>query len=215
MLMPLESLVKSYGLQRGAVLHVGAHLAEEAGDYHRLGFRPVWWIEANPDVIDVLRLKLLARELRRDNVVIEAAVAESEREVTLHVASNGQSSSILQLGTHATQHPEVTYVKEIVLQTTTVDHLFDKGRIGQADFVNIDVQGAELDVLRGAEAYIGGVSALYLEVNEDELYKGCALLPEVERWLDERGFGMIEKRMTPHGWGDALFLARSHPWWIK
>lgn len=203
-LIPLRDLVREYGVRPGPVLHVGAHRAEELGDYRREGFGPVWWVEGNPDLIPTLRLKVaMAR-----HHVVHAVLADRERDVTFHVASNGQSSSILPLGTHATEHPEVTYVAERAVRTTTIDTLSAAGALGQdpAPFLNLDVQGAELDVLKGGERYLAGVRWVYTEVNEKELYTGCALLPEMDAWLEGRGFVRVAAHLLGHGWGDALYV---------
>ena len=202
-LIPLRDLVREYGVRPGPVLHVGAHRAEELGDYRREGFGLVWWVEGNPDLIPALRLKVAVAR----HHVVHAVLADRERDVTFHVASNGQSSSILPLGTHATEHPEVSYVRSWAARATTVDVLAASGALGQvpAPLVNLDVQGAELDVLRGAERYLGGVRWVYTEVNEKELYEGCALLPEMDAWLEDRGFVRLATHMTGHGWGDALY----------
>jgi hypothetical protein len=45
-------------------------------------------------------------------------------------------------------------------------------------------------------------------VNERELYRGCALLPEVDAFLGARGFQRVATKMTPHGWGDSFFKRR-------
>jgi hypothetical protein len=60
--------------------------------------------------------------------------------------------------------------------------------------------------LRGARTSLAHADALYLEVNEKELYKGCGLLPEMDAFLETHGFRRILTEMTSHGWGDALYI---------
>ena len=43
----MDRLVGEYGVKPKSVLHVGAHLAEEAGAYHAAGVERVLWVEAN------------------------------------------------------------------------------------------------------------------------------------------------------------------------
>jgi len=85
------------------------------------------------------------------------------------------------------------------------------------DFMNLDVQGYELQCLKGAEPVLASFKWIYTEINEDPLYEGCALLPELAAWLAARGFRMAEKRLwgaqergarsgSWFGWGDALFV---------
>ena len=50
--------------------------------------------------------------------------------------------------------------------------------------MNIAIQGAELLALKGAIKSIKYAKALYLEVNEKELYKKGALIEEIDEFLE-------------------------------
>jgi FkbM family methyltransferase len=70
-------------------------------------------------------------------------------------------------------------------------------------FIKIDAQGAEYEILRGAEQLLAGSCVgLYLELFVLPLYKGIRLLPEMERYLAERGFRLV-KKFPPHGTFDS------------
>ena len=71
------------------------------------------------------------------------------------------------------------------------------GTIAPADFarpslLKIDVQGYELEVLKGASALLSAIDAIYVEVSWVELYKGQALHDEVEALLLDAGFKQAE-----------------------
>jgi hypothetical protein len=73
--------------------------------------------------------------------------------------------------------------------------------------LHIDVQGAEMLVLRGAEAVLAAVDLVSVEVNFEELYRGGAQIEDVEDWLGARGFSRIALSSAYHPtWGDALYL---------
>lgn len=205
MLIPLEHLVATGLIAPGPTLHVGAHAAEEADIYQQLGFQPVYWCEANPALHEPLQQRLANFP---DHHLIPSALADDRGEMTLNIANNAQASSLLELGTHRQAHPEVDYVDAITVQTETIDLLFAARAIPQATFVNLDVQGAELLVLQGGIGYLAGVQAVYTEVNADELYIGCARLPDMDDWLRTQGFERVATHMTGFGWGDALYIRR-------
>jgi hypothetical protein len=129
-------------------------------------------------------------------------------ETAFNIANNGQSSSLLEFGTHATEHPSITFVARETVRTVTVDTFFARQNIDCAahNFWNFDIQGAELMALRGAERSLPFADALYLEVNAAPLYQGCALVDEIDEFLAQRGFSRVLTNMTEYGWGDALYV---------
>ncbi len=81
------------------------------------------------------------------------------------------------------------------------------------DLVKIDVQGAELDVLRGASAMIGTVQALCIELSLHPVNRGAPLLAEVVATLDQMGFAMCDAVPLPRDGGlqkqiDAVFVRK-------
>lgn len=201
MLIPLDQLVQAYRLQIQGVLHVGAHTGEENDIYRKEGVEQsnIHWIEAIPEVAFALSKRLPN--------VIQAAVSDKVEDVVFKVTNNVQSSSILELKDHAYEHPEVHVVSRILLKTETLDSIVEEKKI-RANFLNMDIQGAELKCLRGFERNIHMIDYVYTEVNTKELYRDCALLGQLDEWLDQHGFDRVEIYMTQHGWGDALYIRR-------
>jgi hypothetical protein len=61
--------IHKYWIQRTvAVVHCGAHLAEELEEYENVGWREVTWIEANPDLIP--RLKVRVKDSNLNKILI-------------------------------------------------------------------------------------------------------------------------------------------------
>jgi hypothetical protein len=48
--------------------------------------------------------------------------------------------------------------------------------------------------------------AIYAEVNTEEVYKGCGVLPDLDSFLESKGFKREMLSMTAYGWGDALYV---------
>ena len=76
------------------------------------------------------------------------------------------------------------------------------------NFLNIDVQGYELEVLRGAEICLENVYYIIVEVNKAELYQGCPMVEEIDDFLSGFGFSRVETewRHNREKWGDALYV---------
>jgi FkbM family methyltransferase len=202
-LFDLAELVRIHSLKIDGVLHLGAHTGEEARAYHRNRCGEVWWVEADPAIIPTLEAHVA--RWPNHHVINECVAEVSGAHRIFHRANNYQSSSLLPLGTHLIQSPEVRYVDEFTVTTRTVDYLADKHGI-RANFLNSDLQGAELLALRGAESFLKNVDYIYTEINWTPLYQGCVLLPELDVWLGQRGFVRYDTKMAGNsGWGDCLF----------
>lgn len=203
MLIPMSFLHEKYEMEVEGVLHVGAHLAEELEAYDELGYSPVYWIEAQLDTASKLRERLAGRP--GHHVLVRLMSDVSNEMVHFNVANNGQSSSILEFGTHSVEHPEVEFIDSQLRITSTVDDARASDAVKQqCNLINLDVQGAELKVLKGATEFLKGVDYIYAELNLQELYKGCPLVSEIQDFLE--GFTLVESSFTIHGWGDGFFV---------
>lgn len=204
MLIPVAALSARFAVKANGVLHVGAHDAEEAGDYRRHGWGSVIWVEMLPDKAAALRRKFKDDP---DNLVIEAACWDRDGDaLDLFRADNGQSSSLLPPGSHLDAHPGVAFSDGGQMRTNRLDTILPPS--ARFDFINVDIQGAELRALIGLGDWLDRVTWAYLEVNRQELYCGCALLQDIDKFMAARGFVRLTLRMTAHGWGDALYVNR-------
>jgi FkbM family methyltransferase len=213
MLIPyhqINQILTDNGIQITGAFHIGAHECEELGFYQQLKLAPsdIIWIDAIPQKVTE------AQQRGIPNVFHAVITDKDDEEVTFHISNNGQSSSVLEFGTHAQEHPWVTYIDNIVQKSTTIQSFVTKHQIDMPthNFWNFDIQGAELMALHGAGDLIRTADAIYLEVNEKELYKGCGLIEEIDRCLNEYGFTRVKTEMTVHGWGDALYIRVSIPY---
>ena len=190
------------------VLHLGAHNAEELEGYTSCGIERVIWVEANT----TLAVNILNRTINNigSSMILAAACDEDTKLIELNVANNGESSSILDFEEHAVEHPQVQYIGKIQTWAYKVDTMLEKKGYNCAlfNFANIDIQGAELLALKGMHEQLAHLDYVYLEVNEKYLYKDCALIPEIDSFLEPYGFSRELTEMTKHGWGDALYVRK-------
>lgn len=206
MLIDFRQLFPRWDIKPTGVLHIGANVGEEAPVYNELGISNVVWIEANEQLLPQLRINT---KDKYNHKIIHACIGDvQDLEVKFHISNNaGQSSSYLELGTHKTAHPEVHYVKDVVMKMKRVDQI---GYCwGGLDFLNIDLQGAELKALKGMGEVLKQFKWAYLEVNKAELYKDCALVEDVDLYMLSFGFRRVETSWAGNtGWGDAMYIKK-------
>lgn len=211
MLIPLDHIIRKYGKPNG-VLHLGANIGEEAAKYDAHGIKNVIWVEANPDIFKQLVKNVAQYGHRTHNF----CVGNENKETVLHVANNsGQSSSVLDLGTHKRQHPSVHYTHDVEVQMFRIDSLFakiseepDKYNLDGIDFLNMDLQGFEGEALEGIGELLHQFKWVYLEVNKADVYKGCKQFGWIENYLKGFGFKHAETAKWIGDWSDALFIKR-------
>lgn len=205
MLIRFQDIVNKYGKPKG-IIHIGAHLMEERTDYISYGLFNTIWVEANPRVFESISY---VNNFDSEEKAFNFAISDKDGEtVKLNVTNNGQSSSILELEKHKIHHPTIFVSDVIEVKTKRMETLIQENgiKIENYDFLNIDIQGAELLALKGFGEMLNGISRIYIEINTNELYKGCPLVGEIDDYLSKFGFHRAETALTEFEWGDALYI---------
>ena len=70
----------------------------------------------------------------------------------------------------------------------------------------MDVQGYELEVLKGSKETMKHVDYVYCEVNRDEVYENNAYVEELDAFLSDYGLTRVETSWEGQIWGDALYI---------
>lgn len=187
------------------MLHIGAHEAEEWEDYVANGVSWVTWVESQPTLAMAVA----------ERVASDASLAGESLNLTLwskggvrkelQILSNSASSSLLPLGTHQDSYPDILPVRTISVVTSAGDDV-EAIRSRKYDLINVDVQGVELEVLKGLTKRIGDATLIYCEVNREEVFKGNALVNEIDRFMGSQGFLRSGTVWTGAGWGDAVYV---------
>lgn len=214
MLINFTDLITRHGIKPKGILHIGASTGQEAAEYDKNGIVHQLWIEALPEVFKTLKQNLSHNP---HAIAVNACISDTDGlavEMGFTPINNGESSSFLPFGTHLKHHPEVQMTEKIKMTTTTVDTIFELNKLitspDKYSFLNIDLQGAELLALKGAEKTLQHISAIYAEVNGENVYDGCCLLPDFDRYLSDRGFERVElKWAIDNVWGDAFYVRKS------
>jgi hypothetical protein len=200
----INELLVKYNINITGAFHIGAHECEELNFYNQLGLQKedTIWIEAINSKV------LQAKNRGIPNVYNHIITDVDDKDVIFNVSNNVQSSSVLEFGTHSLEHPWVVYIDKIYNKSITIDTFVQRNNIDicKYNFWNFDIQGAELMALQGAIKSIKYAKAIYLEVNEKELYKNCGLINDIDNFLSQYNFIRVLTRMTQHGWGDALYI---------
>ncbi|WP_228042674.1 MULTISPECIES: FkbM family methyltransferase [unclassified Tychonema] len=206
-LLDVPQLCAQHSVTPKGIIHVGAHEGSEIGYYQAMGAQKILFVEANPAVFERLQANLAGYPNAQ---AVNCAISDRNGTTNLHVTSYDQSSSILPLKHHQDIYPDIVETHQVTVPSKTLDTLLQELELNPADFniLNIDIQGAELLALQGATNWLQYVDAINTEVNYEELYEGCAIVHDLDEFLDRHGFERVATT-TPHpSWGDGFYVKK-------
>ena len=201
MLLSFTALKRKYKMDIKGIIHVGGHYGEEISEYVDNGIQDILIFEPIGENFDVLSERV--QDLNANIAGYQVALGSERGEFTMYVSDNEkQSSSLLKPKVHLTHHPHVKFPS-----TETVEvHLLDDYDCDNCNFINMDVQGFELEVLKGGTKTLEHVDYVYCEVNRDEVYENDALVEELDEFLGGYGMKRVETDWAGEIWGDALYI---------
>jgi FkbM family methyltransferase len=207
MLIKFNQLIEHFKPEITGILHVGAHDCEEKSEYNRFNISDdnIFWVDAMSGKIDSNKQKY-GQHLNIYHGVIDD---EDDKTVNFHITNNGESSSILEFGSHETHHPHVKVVSTQEMKTTRLDTLIERHQIPieKLNFLNLDIQGVELRALKSMEKHLQHVRYIYTEVNIEQVYKDCDQMPDIDEYLSKFGFKRAATNiLSQYGWGDAFYI---------
>jgi FkbM family methyltransferase len=174
----------------------------------RWGFAD-FWQQLSPHVVlygfdpDPAECERLRASYKEANVhLVPLALAEEPGERTLYLTREMACSSLYQPDPALTgSFPELACASEVgtsKIVVTTLDEWSAANRVAEIDFIKLDTQGAELDVLRGGGRALDSVRALEVEVEFNPIYIGQPLFGDVDRFLRDRGFVLWKLSTLAH-----------------
>lgn len=184
-------------------MHIGAHTAEELGVYEISGWgsNRIIWVEVQEELCKIIPI----REKTNDKVLNCLAWNQNGKEIEFKITNNGQSSSLLDFGTHEKTYPDINFIAKTTFRSVRLDSLLNES--DDFDLINIDVQGVEQQALEGLGSLITKAKYIYSEVNKEYVYQNCTLVEDLDLFLKQFGFKrVVTNWVQGSGWGDAIYF---------
>jgi FkbM family methyltransferase len=190
--------LRENGFEPQAVIDIGANV----GDWSRAAAAvfqssQFFMVDGNPD--NEGRLRAAQRDIPNSQYAVHLLGPERRDGVPFY--SMGSGSSVL---------PEFTSFERrtIQLRMTTLDELLKEVRISPPALMKLDVQGYELEILRGGNQALQRCEVVIAETTLIPFNEGAPLFAEVVKFMDEAGFVVYDfcgqaRRSSDH----ALFQA--------
>jgi len=186
------------------VCNVGSRKLGIQDDYASQGwqiFAPnlsIYGFDADADACDEANAELETRQINWKEIHIPLAIGKEIGERTLYVTKHPMCSSLYP--------PNEPYLARLAglselmnldfsfeIDTTTLDNFCQEQGVNEIDFMQIDVQGADIDVLEGAKNILNrGTLAIQIEVEFSHLYTNQPLFADVDTFLRKHDFTLFD-----------------------
>ena len=205
------------------ILDIGACEAEDSIRYsHLFPMAKIFAFEPVPENVKKAEQNILHYN-EKNITIVPVALCDVDGETKIYLSEGrpkstseegtwdygNKSSSILPPEKVTEVHEWLRFKKEISVKSITLKNFFIEKEINIIDFVHLDVQGAELLVLKGAGEYLKNIKAIWLEVEEIPYYKNQPLKKEIETFMKSNKFIKIKEKLT-NLTGDQLYINRNY-----
>ncbi len=231
----LPSLKKSGHLDhiQMTICNIGSRKIDKNDDYASLGwgiFAPnlkIYGFDADEDTCNEANRDIELRQINWTEKHIPLALNKQIGEATLYVTKSLWCSSLYAPNENYLARFEglsdlMNLDFSVDIETTTLDAFCKDEGIDEIDFLQIDVQGADLDVLQGGSRLIEHCKAIQTEVEFSHLYINQPLFGDVDIYLRKQGFTLFDlmsakrirkispvystSRLGQMLWGDAFYF---------
>jgi FkbM family methyltransferase len=161
------------------------------------GHSEPYWDRAGEDSVNLFLVDPLLGSLQAGNV-IGYALSDNDATCNLHMCQTPAASSLRPLSQAAVK--DATFynqgmlselmktVKVVSVQTTTVDGLQAKNVLPPLDIIKLNIEGSELDALRGAQNALRRCLGVQVEVSFKPAWEGAPYFSDIDSFLREQGF---------------------------
>ncbi|MDJ0719540.1 MAG: FkbM family methyltransferase [Prochloraceae cyanobacterium] len=199
--LDFEELFQKYHLKIRGIIHVGAHYGQESDIYQKFRINNLVFFEPLSKNFEILQ-----SHVGQNAKLFQKALGNENKKVKMYVekANNGMSSSILKPKKHLKQYPNIVFDSEEMVDMVRLDDILEEQ--DNYNFLIIDVQGYELEVLKGSRETLQNIDYILSEVNRDELYENCVRVEQLDDFLAQFNFQRLETNWEGGTWGDAFYV---------
>lgn len=168
------------------VFELGAHIGNDTKKLLKIFNNPIFYcFECDPRNIKKLKqinsINIVKKAVSNNNTV--ATFYQSNGTPKHHSRNNTASSSLHKPTGHLKQWSWVNFDKRIQVEVCTLDSFCKNNNINKIDFIWADIQGAEYNMILGAQDILKKTKYLYTEYSNKELYAGQKSLNQLKAAL--------------------------------
>ena len=199
-------LLKKYLPENPLIIDCGSHNGGDSVELARIfPLGKVYSFEAVPGIF-----KSMVHNTRKYKNIFpqQLALGNRDGEAAFYVSAgkSDASSSLMAPKEHLVDQPGVTFNDKIIVPVKKLDTWAAETGIEKIDFLWLDMQGFEYEMLKESHKILSSVKAIFTEVSLNETYEGVLLYKDLKPWMETKGFKPVIE-IIPAGshMGNVLF----------
>lgn len=138
----------------------------------------------------------LVQNKKKHEIIIQAALSDSKNNLNINICKDPQSSSFYEPNYQFLEKFNNFQRFEIVskenIETQTLDYSLNEQKISDVDFIKIDTQGYELNILKGSEKILQEVIGIETECELTQMYLNQPLFSKILDFLLYKNFSLFD-----------------------
>ncbi len=168
------------------------------------GIAQIYQVEPRADACTTLEAQNRQAGLSATRHVVCAGVAGSDGMRTLYVSNAPTGTSLLphdpEAAVDCADYVDPSYlfpITEQLIETRRLSSVMEEGDEARVDLIKLDIQGAELEALRGlGPQRLEGLLGVELEIGMHGFYPHEARFPAIEQFVSDNGFELFDVRVA-------------------
>ena len=208
----INNFLKQKGYKKFQIFFdVGAHKGETISKFLSIfDIESIYSFEASPVNFLELEKKLgdFKKKFSKTNIVIEnIALGDKENIVKLKQLSESSSSTISEINTNSAYFKRkrkylsfskgIFFFREFEIKQVKLENYLIKNNLKNIDFLKIDTEGYEFQVILGLEKFLNNVSLILFEHHYDSMLIKKYKFSDINNYLVNNNFKQIYKIKMP------------------
>ena len=192
-------------------LDIGAHQGESINLFcNNFDIEQIYSFEPNPITFKILsrNIKKINSKLPETQIFLEnLALGSKNQKIFMKHLSESSSSTIRNLNTNSRYFKKKFFFlknsnnqnlfKEIEVKQILLSEYIEKKKIKKIDFIKIDTEGYELEVLKGSKSILHKTSYILFEHHYDNMIIKNYFFSDIHHFLKENNFKQLYKSKMP------------------
>jgi len=205
MLFNLSNLIQNYKLNIKGAIQAGAHHGSVIEEINQNNIKDILCFEPVPSSFEILN-----KRCSNKAKIYNLALGNENKKTFMHIetANEGMSNSILEPKLHLIKYPYIKFESKIEVEMVRLDDFIENNseiKNIKYNFLCLDAQGYELEILKGARKILNKIDYVLCEVNRDQTYHQCPHVNEIDDFLLKYDFDRVVTNWEGIIWGDALY----------